>query len=196
MRSSVLALVVILALLATVAVVGIAYRHRVGIRVRIERYLDGRSVSSRHTLRVGERFPDVKFLTLDGSRAPLASRPGRIMLVDVFTTWCPDCIDEAPALQGLAQATARLPVDIVGIDQQEDATTINRFMASHGLNYPVVIDDQNVTEEQFGVHYIPVAYLVDSRGIVRGHIIGPQTLPELQRLVDDALHNRPVGLGS
>lgn len=182
-------------LIIALLVAGLAYKHRQGLVERFRYYVLGIHAAAPRMLDVGDRLPAVSFTGLDGSRATLAARPGRILFVDVFTTWCPDCINETPALEQLRKATVAKPVDIVGLDQQEDPATINQFVARFGLTYPIFIDQENVTQS-FGVHYIPVKYIVDDHGVIRGHIIGPQTLAELKRLVDDALHHRPVGLRS
>jgi thiol-disulfide isomerase/thioredoxin len=189
---------VVAVLLLIVALAGafFAYQHREGLLKRFRHHVLGDHAPPRGVLDVGERLPALQFRALDGSLTSLTPRPGRILFLDVFTTWCPDCVNETPALQQLRKATASKPVDIVGIDQQEDPATINAFISRFGLTYPIVIDEDNITQLTFGVHYIPVAYLVDSTGMVKGHVIGPQSFAEMQRLVDDALHNRAVGFGS
>ena len=187
-----LALILLLGILVLAA--PFVYKHRAGIEYRIERRVLGLKHLSTGVLKVGDHLPSVTFASLDGSRGMLAAQPGHIMYLNVFTTWCPDCIDETPALQQLRQVTASQPVDVVGLDQQEDADTINRFIHSYSLTFPIFIDDQNITQQLFGIHYIPVTYIVNSEGVIVGRVIGPQTLPEMKRLVDDALHKRPVGL--
>ena len=186
----------ILLLAIVVVAAAFVYRHRAGIEYRFERHIFAINHGPPGLLKVGDHLPSLTFASLDGSRQRIAAQPGHIMYLDVFTTWCPDCITETPALQQLRRVTASQPVDVVGLDQQEDAATIDRFISTYGLTFPIFIDDQNMTQQVFGVHYIPVAYIVNSDGVVLGHIIGPQTLPEMKRLVDDALHKRPVGLRS
>jgi len=187
--------IIVLVVLAIVAT-PFAWEHKHGIATRFRHYVLGIHTPPPGILDVGARFPAFPFATLDGSKAEVLPRPGRILYVVVFTTWCPDCVNETPALEQLRQATASKPVDIIGLDQQEDPATINSFIQRFGLTFPILIDQENVTAESFGVHYIPVAYIIDSKGVVRGHVIGPQTLPEMMRLIEDALHGRPVGLGS
>lgn len=183
-------------LIAAVLVIALLVQHRHGILYRLRHHSLVVNSPPRGVLDVGERLPAVTFATLDGSSTAITARPGRVLFLDVFTTWCPDCINETPALEQLRRATTAQPVDIVGLDQQEDAATINQFIARFGLTYPILIDEDNVTQRSFGVHYIPVAYVIDSKGVVRGHIIGPQTFAEMKRLVDDVLHERPVGFRS
>lgn len=172
-----------------------AYHHRLGIAQRYRHSVLGLHTPPPGVLNVGQRLPAVQFTALDGSRAPIVVKPGRVLYLDVFTTWCPDCIKETPALEQLRQATAGQPVDIIAIDQQEDAATVNAFIQRQGLTFPVYIDEESITQSAFGVRYIPVAYIIDGSGIVLAHVIGPQSLDEMKRLVDDALHGRRVGLG-
>lgn len=175
-----------------VLVVGLlfAYKHRHGIVADFLKVVVGRS--PRTLLAVGEPLAPFELPNLYGVRTSIRPRAGRILYLNVFTTWCPDCLEETPAIERLHRATAGKPLDIIGIDQQESAGVVGRFVAHYGLDYPIFIDDRHVTDGMLGVRYIPATLIIDSGGIVLASHAGVLTLAQMTIMVDDALSGRPV----
>jgi len=87
----------------------------------------------------------------------------------------------------LRKATGSLPVDVVGVDQQENGSTVEAFAAQYGLTFPIFIDDQHETDVGFGVHFLPTTFVIDGHGLVRAHVPGALTLPQMEGLVREAM---------
>ena len=96
----------------------------------------------------GQPLGTVSLQSIDGAPVALVHRPGRALLLNVFTTWCPSCNQEMPALQQAAAGLARDGIDVAGIDQSEDAQRVAAFASQYGLRYPIYIDPQSETRYQ------------------------------------------------
>jgi thiol-disulfide isomerase/thioredoxin len=178
----VLGLVLVAAAAALAAVM--AVHHREGIKHILRQALFGPGpVYQRPHLNPGTPLPDLRLTSITGVSSTIRPRPGRVLVIDVFATWCPDCITEAPVLAALSRAEAGQPVDIVGIDQEEYPITVYQFARTYGWNFPLYIDDRHLSEHVLGVHYIPATFVVDAQGIVRANVAGPLSLARLKQLI-------------
>jgi thiol-disulfide isomerase/thioredoxin len=84
---------------------------------------------------------------------PIAARgPGRPTLVNVWGTWCPPCVDEAPLLEQLHARTDA--VGVVGVLTQDTVENALHFSTDASLgfhmSYPSVDDPQGVVMRRYG----------------------------------------------
>jgi thiol-disulfide isomerase/thioredoxin len=179
-----------LILLALVAALFL-YHHRYGVIARVRAALNVRP-TGKALLVAGQPLPVVTLTNLAGETQKIEPRPGRALYVNVFATWCPDCQEETPALEQLAKSTAQMPVDIVGISQQEDIDPVSEFAQRYGLTYPIFLDEQGVSHALMDVRYIPTSFIVDSHGIVRARMTGALTLDQMKSAVTAVLQGRTV----
>ncbi len=86
----------------------------------------------------------------------------RPTLVHFWATWCPPCRVELPGLLALPDGH---PVDVVAIALDRDWTDVERFLGRPSSR--MTLGDAAEIERQFGVHSLPVTYLVGSDGHLR-----------------------------
>jgi thiol-disulfide isomerase/thioredoxin len=132
-----------------------------------------RPIARPRPLQSGEPIGRLSFTTLDGSTVALAPRAGHALLVNVFATWCPPCRSETPALADVAPRLERAGVDVVGVDQAESSSQVERFADEYGLRYPLYIDGTNATKATLDARVIPTTVLIDRHGVVRAIHVGP-----------------------
>lgn len=108
-------------------------------------------------------------------------------LVNVWASWCAPCIDEMPRLERLhTSAGGRLLV--LGVVTDDRAAPARALVAKLGVTYPSLLDADGTVRRHLGVPGPPITLLVDGRGrVVRRIVGGVPALPELRRLVADAL---------
>lgn len=167
------------------------YHHRYGVMARLH-LLNNVKPVGKSILEAGQHLPVMEMTTIGGQRLSIAPKPGHIMYLNVFATWCPECKKEMPALQQLAHETAAMSVDVVGVDQQEDIAPVDAFVAQYGLTYPIFMDDQDLTHLLMGVRYIPTSFIVDSHGVVRARITGALTLAQMEQAVGTVLRGGSI----
>lgn len=106
---------------------------------------------------------------------------GKVRLIQLFGTWCPNCHDEAPWLRTLGIRYRDRGVSIVGIafehgeDPKDNARQVRTFRERHRLEYPILLggrsDKREATRAFRGLDRViayPTVLFVDARGEVRG----------------------------
>ncbi|HZW13154.1 MAG TPA: TlpA disulfide reductase family protein, partial [Noviherbaspirillum sp.] len=107
--------------------------------------------------------PDVTLTRLDGGSVRLASFAGKLMVVNMWATWCPPCRREMPVLR---DAQRRHP-DIVFVfaDQGESAETVRRYLESSQLKLDnVLLDPSRQLAFQTGSQGLPTTMFFDEKG--------------------------------
>jgi thiol-disulfide isomerase/thioredoxin len=122
----------------------------------------------------------------DGRTDSLARHRGRVVLMNLWATWCPPCEAELPALERFAREHAR-DVVVLGVDEGESAAKASAFARAHGVTYPVLLDEA----QQYGRAYegvgLPTSVVVGRDGRVVKGVDGPMTLDQMRAAVAPAL---------
>jgi cytochrome c biogenesis protein CcmG/thiol:disulfide interchange protein DsbE len=96
--------------------------------------------------------------------------PGGVRLVNIFASWCVPCIGEAPLLEQLAKAGA----DIDGIALRDRSEDLAAFLSRHGDPYARIgADPESAAQIALGASGVPETFVVDGRGNIRYHHVGP-----------------------
>lgn len=101
---------------------------------------------------------------LGGGIINLADYKGKKPVVlDFWASWCPNCQRDMPHLNALYQ-TYKDKVEVIGIDLQEDAATVQQFVASRGLDFPIALDQLSQASQAYGIRYTNTHVLIDKSG--------------------------------
>lgn len=104
------------------------------------------------------------------------SMQGKVWLLNVWGTWCPECWREHEYLIHLAENEG---VPIVGIDWRDDAEDARKFLQRKGNPFIAVgIDPESKAIMNFGVYGAPETFLIDRQGFIRLKHTGAMT-PEV-----------------
>ncbi|HUK93893.1 MAG TPA: TlpA disulfide reductase family protein [Gaiellaceae bacterium] len=118
----------------------------------------------------------------------LASLRGKAVVLNFWASWCYPCKREAPALErAWKQHDGR--VVVLGVDVNDFSGDARKFMRKHGLTYPVVHDNMNVTSPKYGLTGLPETFFVNSRGRVVAHVAGGVTVSNLRSGIQEALRS-------
>ena len=145
-------------------------------------------------------FPfDFKLPDLDGKPFTLASLKGKVVVVDVWGTWCPPCRAEVPHFVELQKTYGKQGLQIVGInyEQTEDnpIPIIKEFAKEHGINYPLVIGDDETQVKIPDFQAFPTTLFIDRKGEVRLVAVGARPHEYLESVVKKLLAE-PAPAGS
>jgi cytochrome c biogenesis protein CcmG/thiol:disulfide interchange protein DsbE len=128
---------------------------------------------------------DLSRLDKEG-RLELASLRGKAVVLNFWASWCYPCNKEASALEK-AWTGHDGKVVVLGIDINDFAGDARKFMRQHGVTYPIVHDNKNVTEPKYGVALLPETFFINARGKVVGHVGGQVTDSDLRAGIEKAL---------
>ncbi len=142
-----------------------------------------------------EPAPDVTLQTMNGESIALADRPGEVLLVNFWATWCTPCRKEIPDLVDLQEALGPAGLTVIGVslDQQGEeavAPFLDTYTGDEAINYPIVLDPQGEVEQAFGgVYGLPMTYVVGPDGRVHHRVLGlfpvDDMHPKLTALLED-----------
>ncbi|MFJ9829180.1 TlpA family protein disulfide reductase [Streptomyces sp. NPDC101160] len=95
------------------------------------------------TVAKGEREKTGKLAgeTLDGKQLDVADFKGKVVVLNVWGSWCPPCRAEAPHFAKVSQEYKAKGVEFVGINTRDfDKTKPHQFEADYGITYPSFYD--------------------------------------------------------
>ena len=129
--------------------------------------------------------------TLEDEPWSSADHEGKVLVVNVWGSWCAPCVAEAEDLEEVATGfrEAGAPVEFIGVNHRDPVPNALAFQEVHGVSYPSLIDDGGRTLAQLGslaVHR-PTTLLVDGQGRLAARVSGQVDATTLRSLVDDVL---------
>lgn len=124
--------------------------------------------------------PAPQFTISDGKESvDLAKLRGRIVVLNLWATWCAPCIQELPSLLDLHKQMPDLAIVGVAMDQSDDV--YRRFLADHHVAITTVRDADGRINQLYGTAQIPETYIIDRKGLLRRKFVNAQnwTSPEI-----------------
>jgi thiol-disulfide isomerase/thioredoxin len=129
--------------------------------------------------------------TLEGARFDLASYRGKVVVLNVWGSWCPPCRKEAPELQAAWTKLKPQGVQFVGIDTGPEETTPQAlaYQRTFGITYPSVADEGGKAllplRGAVAPNAVPSTVVIDAQSRVAARISGPTDSATLVGLVQD-----------
>ncbi len=131
---------------------------------------------------------------LDGRPADLGQFRGRVVVLNLWATWCIPCRDEMPELQEMHAKYAADPFDVVGISIDEgDVALIEGFLEEFDITYPNFLGDGPELTQALDLYPgVPHTLLVDADGLIRAywggrfHPFEPETAALVERVLSEA----------
>jgi thiol-disulfide isomerase/thioredoxin len=138
---------------------------------------------------------DLAGTLLDGARWSSRDARGKVVVVNVWASWCAPCIEELPALQQVwrERQAAKAPVRFVGINFRDGVAQGSALARRAGLTYPSLSDEAGVLilALQGKAPSVPTTLVLDRSGRIASRVSGPVTATLLGGLVDDAVSESP-----
>jgi len=133
------------------------------------------SGESSRSVEVGKVVPEYRAVSVDGDSVSLAAQRGKVVLFNVWATWCHPCRDEIPELLVLYEKYKPRGLELVGvsIDATGSDEAIRSFMKDFRMTYPVWRDPDERVSTEFLVVGVPATFLIDRNGTLRWRKTGP-----------------------
>jgi cytochrome c-type biogenesis protein len=121
--------------------------------------------------------PEVAVLSLAGDTVSLAGQRGKVVLLNIWATWCPPCREEMPLLQRIHEENAPAGLMVVGVsvDAWGEEDRIREFLDAHGITFPIWLDPGEQSSLGFRSVGVPATYLIDREGAIVWRKLGPLT---------------------
>ena len=134
----------------------------------------GAPLSSSPSPREGFLAPDFTLDTLDEKKVTLSELRGKIVLINLWATWCPPCRAEMPALENAYEQYKDSGVVILGLNvtNQDSEKDIPLFVDEFGLTFPILLDRDGSVSALYQLRGLPTTYFVNREGIIRTMVVG------------------------
>jgi cytochrome c biogenesis protein CcmG, thiol:disulfide interchange protein DsbE len=140
---------------------------------------------------VGLAAPEFVLPTLAGSPVSLRELRGKVVLVNLWATWCAPCEQEMPAMQRLYTELAPHGFELVAISVDEDREDVERFRDRLALTFPIALDPGKQAAASYQSFRYPESFLVDREGVLVARYIGerdwdaPEYVGRIRRLLGE-----------
>jgi thiol-disulfide isomerase/thioredoxin len=112
--------------------------------------------------------------TLADSTITSQSLRGRVVLVNVWATWCTPCRVEMPLLEATWNRHRAAGLVVLGASvDQGDPHTVRDFITERGISYPIAVAGPDMIRALGGVRGYPTSILIGRDGRVRHRVMGP-----------------------
>ncbi len=147
----------------------------------------------------GTVAPDFEVNDLLGGRARLSDHRDEVVLVNIWATWCPPCVEEMPSMERLYQKIGGDGFEIMAISIDVEpggfdldgnpGGDIQAFADSLGLTFPILHDPSGAIQQLYRTTGVPESFLIGTDGILYKRVAGPTEwdAPEYRELIQRLL---------
>ncbi|MSU51600.1 MAG: TlpA family protein disulfide reductase [Opitutus sp.] len=109
---------------------------------------------------------------------------GKVVVLDFWATWCGPCRMEIPGYVELTRKYGKDGLVIIGVSvDQGGPEVVKPFSAKMGVNYPIVMANEQVKAAFGGIEAIPTTFIIDRAGVVRHKKVGAEETAEYEQKI-------------
>ncbi len=150
--------------------------------------LPSEGVRSFAPLEAGDAAPAYAGLTLSGDSISIGGTSGRVVLLNVWATWCVPCRKEMPDLEDIYQEFGARGLEIVAVSvDQAGPDRVQSFIDEVGTTFPIIHDQTGSIEELYPSIGLPNTYLIDRDGKLIQSWLGPLPVAQARELIAQAI---------
>lgn len=117
------------------------------------------------TLKVGQPAPNFTIRSLDGETIRLSDLKGKVVVINLWATWCAPCRVEMPALDLMQVNGGKHGLQIIGVLVRDPTPKSGLRKLNKVLNYPLAMRIEGKYEPVEGA--VPTNYIIDRKGVLR-----------------------------
>ena len=119
--------------------------------------------------------PDFAVTGLDGRTVRLSGLRGKVVVLNLWATWCAPCVEEMPSMDRLWGVLRNEDFALLAVSQDEEGRrTVAPFVEKMKLSLPVFLDPDRQVGDRYGVWGYPETFVIDRNGFEVEHVIGPR----------------------
>jgi len=146
----------------------------VGIIVLLQTKDASFNLSEKSRLVKGVPAPNFTLPGLDGKTVSLADYRGKVVLLNIWATWCPPCVDEMPSMEKLHQELKGEAFKILAVSiDASGAKAVLPFMKKHKLSFHALTDTKGAIKSLYQATGVPESFIIDKNGVIAEKVIGP-----------------------
>ncbi len=132
-------------------------------------------VNNYESYKINQQATDFTVQDVDsGTIYTLGDFEGKVVVLDLFATWCPPCQLSIPYLQLLYNTYSRSDLQIISvdIDETESQSLVSQFRSDEQMDWIVSLDPDGFIISTYGQSSIPTFYIIDQQGYIEWSVSG------------------------
>jgi len=151
-------------------------------------------ISGLTSLGVGRPAPEVTGTNLDGKKMKLADFKGKVVLVDIWATWCGPCRAMIPHERELVKKLKDKPFALVSVSVDDAKATLTKFLEKEEMPWTHWWDgEDSPILKTYRVKAFPTLYLIDAKGVIRKKWVGSPGNEALDKAVEELVKEAAGG---
>jgi len=149
------------------------------------------------TLGVGKPAPDAEGTELkDDKKVKLSSYQGKVVLLDIWATWCGPCRAMIPHERELVKKLAGKPFVLLSVSTDEKKETLTTFLEKEPMPWTHWwAGEESDLIKTYRVRAFPTLYLIDAKGVIRKKWVGSPDPEVLNKAVEELVKEVPASKG-
>ena len=133
----------------------------------------GVSASILEKSEVGYKAPGFTARNLKGNRVRLADHEGKVIILNLWATWCGPCRVEMPGLENLYRRFRSEGLEVLAVSLDKGGVEkVQAFTDDYQLSFPVLLDPEGQVESLYESFTIPTTFVIDRKGMVVAEVDG------------------------
>lgn len=144
----------------------------------------------RRPVAIGDAAPIFTVPAFPSGSLDLKDYRGKVVVVNLWATWCPPCVEETPSLEQFAEKMRDQGVVVLSVSVDQDTNALRDFIQQNHISYLVGRDPDQALSGRYGTYQFPESYILDRRGNVADKVIGAADWsdPRIQNFVLNLAH--------
>jgi thiol-disulfide isomerase/thioredoxin len=156
---------------------------------------EGLGTAAAFSVKDRKQFPMLSGTTLDGAKLDMNTFKGKVIVVNIWGSWCDPCQAEAPYLEHANEAYRDKGVQFVGIDTRDNTGQAQAFVKDKQISYPNLVDDGNETllTKLAGITSlgsVPSTLIIDRNGDLAWRALRPVSYNDVSAALDTVLSGK------
>jgi thiol-disulfide isomerase/thioredoxin len=143
---------------------------------------------------IGKPAPETVCEDLEGNKVKLSDLKGKVVVLEVWTTWCPACRGMIPHSRDLVKKMTGKPFVYVSVSADAQKKTLIDFMKEKEMPWTHWWNGaQGGIVEDWEIQAFPTIFILDAKGIVRENIVGAYANHQIKEVVTKLLEELEQG---
>jgi len=132
----------------------------------------------------GEKAPPFSASDVQGDVFALEDYQEKVVVINFWATWCPQCKDELPDFQSVWEEYQSAPVQFVGVAMDDKVKDVTEIAKKLEITYPLIVETEDVISFSYGITGVPETFIIDTTGQIAFIHIGAVDQQILREEID------------
>ncbi len=135
---------------------------------------------------VGNPAPDVTGSDLDDKKVKMSDYKGKVVLLDIWATWCGPCRAMIPHERELVKKMDGKPFVLLSVSCDADKTDLTEFLKDEPMPWSHWFDGKGgAVAKAYKIKAFPTLYLIDKKGVIREKWVGAPKTEEMDKKIEE-----------